>query len=121
MTEPNLVLLYVDCPEGSAVFYSGLLDRLPLEASRSFAMFEMKPGVMLGLWSRHHVAPDATVPGGQEIAFTVSNEDEVIAMHDDWWKRGMTIVQEPTRMPFGHTFVALDPDGHRLRVLSLAA
>ena len=26
------------------------------------------------------------------------------------------ILQEPVQMDFGHTFVASDPDGHRLRV-----
>ena len=121
MTEPNLVLLYVDSPQGSAVFYAGLLGRKPLEASRNFAMFELRPGVMLGLWARSKVEPLATVPGGQEIAFTVANEDEVNATHDEWYKQGMTIAQEPTRMDFGHTFVALDPDGHRLRVFAPTA
>src|SRR5258706_4425002 len=98
MTDPNFVLLYVDNPQGSAVFYSDLLGKKPLEASRNFAMFAMNSGVMLGLWAREVVEPKATMPGGQEIAFTVANEDEVNAMHDDWCKRGMTIAQEPTKM-----------------------
>jgi catechol 2,3-dioxygenase-like lactoylglutathione lyase family enzyme len=120
VTDPNIVLLYVDDPQGSVVFYSDLLGREPLEASRNFAMFEMASGVRLALWSRHHVEPKATVPGGQEIAFAVANEDEVQALHDAWFMNGMTIAQEPTRMDFGHTFVALDPDGHRLRVFAPA-
>ena len=28
----------------------------------------------------------------------------------------MSIVLEPTELDFGYTFVAVDPDGHRLRV-----
>jgi catechol 2,3-dioxygenase-like lactoylglutathione lyase family enzyme len=121
MTNQNIILLYVDSPEGSAVFYSDLLGRKPVEASRNFAMFEMKPGVMLGLWAREDVEPLPTTPGGQEIAFTVASEGEVDATHEDWCKRGMTIALEPTRMDFGHTFVALDPDGHRLRVFAPVA
>ncbi len=121
MTTPNFVLLYVDDPQGSAVFYSGLLGREPVEASRNFALFEMQPGVMLGLWARRAVEPLATTPGGQEIAFSVADEDEVHATHAEWTKQGMTIAMEPTRMDFGHTFVALDPDGHRLRVFAPAA
>jgi len=121
MTDPNMFLLYVDDPQGSAVFYRGLLEREPLEESRHFAKFEMRPGVMLGLWAREDVEPLPTTPGGQEIAFTVANEDEVDALHEEWCKRGMTIALEPTRMDFGHTFVALDPDGHRLRVFAPAA
>ena len=37
----------------------------------------------------------------------------------DWAKRGLEIIQRPTEMEFGLTFVALDPDGHRLRVYAL--
>jgi len=121
MTTPDILLLYVDDPRGSAVFYSHLLGRKPVEASSHFAKFEMKPGLMLGLWAREDVEPLPTTPGGQEIAFTVADEDEVDALHEQWCKQGITIALEPTRMDFGHTFVALDPDGHRLRVLAPAA
>ncbi len=38
--------------------------------------------------------------------------------YDDWARRGLVIEQEPVTMDFGRTFVALDPDGHRLRVYS---
>jgi predicted enzyme related to lactoylglutathione lyase len=47
--------------------------------------------------------------------------DAVGVTHADWSKRGLTIAQPPTQMDFGHTFVALDPDGHRLRVFAPAA
>ena len=63
MTDPNFVLLYVDDPQGSVVFYSGLLGREPLEASRNFAMFEMRPGVMLGFLEGHDLASNITYPG----------------------------------------------------------
>ena len=76
-------------------------------------MFALDSGVMLGLWSRHTVEPAATPAGGSEIAVTVEDVDAVYA---DWSARGLPIVQEPTDMDFGRTFVALDPDGHRLRV-----
>ncbi len=29
---------------------------------------------------------------------------------------GLTLIQETTRMAFGYTCMALDPDGHRLRL-----
>lgn len=38
------------------------------------------------------------------------------AMHADWTAHGLTFAQAPVRKEFGYTFVALDPDGHRLRV-----
>ena len=34
----------------------------------------------------------------------------------EWLARGLTLIQAPTRMEFGYTCMALDPDGHRLRL-----
>jgi catechol 2,3-dioxygenase-like lactoylglutathione lyase family enzyme len=122
MPDPNFVILYVDSPAASAAFYADLLGKPAVEASPTFAMFALESGVMLGLWSRHTVDPAATgSAGGGEIAFTVADSDAVNAVHGDWRKRGLTVIQPPIRLDFGHTFVALDPDGHRLRVFAPAA
>ena len=40
------------------------------------------------------------------------------ARHIEWQAKGLRIVQGPTEMDFGYTFVALDPDGQRLRVFA---
>ncbi len=120
MPDASFVLLYVADPARSVAFYSGLLERKPVEQSPTFAMLEMAPGVMLGLWKKEGVAPEVTAPGGAEVAFPVADANAVEAAHADWKKRGITIAQKPTRMDFGHTFVALDPDGHRLRVFAPA-
>jgi catechol 2,3-dioxygenase-like lactoylglutathione lyase family enzyme len=122
MRNLNFVILYVDSPPASAAFYAELLGKQPVESSPTFAMFAMDSGVMLGLWSRHTVEPAATAAGGgAEVAFTVADAEAVRATHVDWSRRGLPIVQEPTAMDFGHTFVALDPDAHRLRVFAPAA
>jgi hypothetical protein len=55
MSDPNMILLYVDSPAKSAAFYADLLARQPVESSPTFAMFALESGVMLGLWSRHTV------------------------------------------------------------------
>lgn len=113
----SLVILYVHDPVASAAFYAGLLGQDPAEASPTFAMFAMS-GARLGLWSRHTVEPAATAAGGGgEVAFTVADVD---AAHAAWVARGLHILQPPTDMDFGRAFVALDPDGHRLRVLAPA-
>jgi predicted enzyme related to lactoylglutathione lyase len=121
-TDPNFILLYVESPTASAAFYADLLERPPVESSPTFAMFALASGVMLGLWARHTVEPTATAfGGGGEIAFAVADRDTVHALHADWSRRGLTIIQPPTDMDFGRTFVGLDPDGHRLRVFAPAA
>ena len=119
MTDPNFILLYVNSPQASAVFYADLLGKPPIEASPTFAMFALQSGVMLGLWARHTVEPAATGgPGAGELAFAVADNAAVDAMHASWSGKGLAIAQAPTDLDFGHTFVALDPDGHRLRVFA---
>jgi catechol 2,3-dioxygenase-like lactoylglutathione lyase family enzyme len=119
MTDPNFLILYVDDPVAAVAFYGDLLGRPPIESSPTFAMFALDSGVMLGLWARHTVLPVAVdSAGGSELAFSVAAAAIVDATHADWRKRGLTIAQSPTDMDFGRTFVALDPDGHRLRVFA---
>ena len=119
MPDLSLVILYVEDPAASAAFYADLLGHGPAEASPSFAMFALPSGTGLGLWSRRAVEPAATAAtgGGSELAFTAEDVD---AVHADWAARGLPIAQAPTDMDFGRTFVALDPDGHRLRVFAPA-
>lgn len=121
MTGPNFLLLYVDSPAKSRTFYEALLERAPVEASPNFVMFALDSGVMLGLWSRHEIEPPATAPGGVELAFAVAGDAAVDATFADWSARGLAIAQAPATLDFGHTFVALDPDGHRLRVFAPGA
>jgi catechol 2,3-dioxygenase-like lactoylglutathione lyase family enzyme len=122
MPDFSFVLLYVEHPPACAAFYADLLGRPPVETSPTFAMLPLSSGVMLGLWSRHTVEPaPSAASGGSEIAFTDADADAVRATHADWSRRGLKIAQAPTQMDFGHTFGALDPDGHRLRVFAPAA
>ena len=117
MAMPHFVLLYVDEPEKSAAFYARLLDRQPLDSSPNFVMFELAPGLRLGLWARRDVepAPRGAADTG-ELAMAVGTNEEVEALCADRKRKGATILQEPTTKDFGLTFLAADPDGHRLRV-----
>ena len=122
MPEFSFVLLYVDNPLSSAAFYTALLNRRTVEESPTFAMLPLRDGVMLGLWSRKTVEPEAKSPAGAgEITFKVADVSAVRAIHAEWAGRGIPIAQAPTEMDFGNTFVALDPDGHRLRVYTPGA
>ncbi len=119
MPDLSLVILYVDNPTASAAFYADLLGQPPAEQSPTFAMFPLPSGIGLGLWSRHTVEPAAAAAGGgTEIAFMATDVD---AVHADWAAKGLAIAQPPTELDFGRTFVALDPDGHRLRVFKPGA
>ncbi|MCD6026150.1 MAG: extradiol dioxygenase [Solimicrobium sp.] len=124
MTDLNYityVILYVDNPIASSIFYADLLGKTPLEFSSTFVKFSLNSDVMLALWSKHTVEPVATATGGGgELALSVDSNDTVRTLYADWVKRGLVIIQAPTEMNFGCTFVASDPDGHRLRVFALS-
>jgi predicted enzyme related to lactoylglutathione lyase len=119
MIEPSYFLLYVADVGRSADFYASLLDRKPVEQSPGFAMFVLTSKVKLGLWARHTVEPAVAESGtGGELAIWMEERESVDSLYRQWSARGLPIAQQPTEMDFGYTFVALDPDGHRLRVFA---
>ncbi len=114
----GLIVLYVKDVATSAAFYRDLLRAAPVESSATFAMFPMPP-VMLGLWTRTEVKPMPTsLPGALEIDFRVTDAQAVRDTHAEWLKKGLTMIQEPLELDFGFSFVAADPDGHKLRVMA---
>lgn len=117
MSDPSIVILYVENPTVSASFYADLLGKTPVEASDSFAMFALECGMMLALWSRHTVMPAATGTGGGELMFPCRDVAALAALHADWAARGIAMLHPPVHAEFGDSFTAVDPDGHRLRVL----
>jgi predicted enzyme related to lactoylglutathione lyase len=120
MADISFILLYVEDVAASEAFYAKLFDRPAAESAPTFAMIPAAPGIMLGLWRRDGVAPPAGAPGGAEIAVTAKSAAEVAVTMARWQALGARIAQPPTQMDFGFTGVALDPDGHRLRVFAPA-
>jgi catechol 2,3-dioxygenase-like lactoylglutathione lyase family enzyme len=113
-TSLSLVILLVADPAASVAFYRDILGLEPTEQSPTFAMFALPSGVALGLWSSATVAPPpASAPGATELCFL---EEDVDGLYAAWAARGIRMAQQPTDMDFGRTFVALDRDGHRVRV-----
>lgn len=116
--EMNFVLLFVKSPEESGKFYSKILNLTPVEQSPTFVLFALPNGMQLGLWSNKTARPLVNAPGGgSEICFSEENVDEVYAK---WIKLGIPMALPPTKMDgMEKTFVALDPDGHRIRIFRL--
>jgi predicted enzyme related to lactoylglutathione lyase len=117
MPSPNLILLYVENPEKSAAFYERLFDRSPEAVYPTYAAFAFDGGLNLGLWS---TKARNFVSGGaghrSEIAFMVPDEEEVKRLNAAWTDINVEIEQPIHMAVFGLTFVALDPDAHRVRV-----
>jgi predicted enzyme related to lactoylglutathione lyase len=119
MADLSHILLYVDNPLASAEFYGQILQREPIELSTGFSMFEFDNGMRLGLWARSEATPEATIAGGGgELVIMLEDEEEIDACHRDWHNLGICIIQTPMDMKYGRSFVALDPDGHRVRVFT---
>ena len=113
----GFILCFVNDPHVSARFYEGLLETAPVEESDTFALFPLPNGTMLGLWSPKSAHPDPTgAPGSTEIAFLA---DDVDAVYADWQRRDIPMLTPPVDLDFGRAFVAVDPDGHRIRVMKL--
>jgi len=119
MLTPTYTILYVADPQASARLYAELLDAQHVESSPTFVLFPLENGRILGLWAKSDTVPAADFHGsGSELAFRVGDDAEVDALHGKWRGAGLRILQAPTRVDFGYTFTAADPDGHRLRVFS---
>ena len=119
MFVPSLgfTLLFVTNPQKSSLFYQEFFGIKPIEESPTFVLFALKNGVMFGLWSKYTAEPRVEAPpGALEICFPTEHVD---ALYEEWGKKHITIAQKPTDMDFGRTFVALDPDGHRIRIYKL--
>ncbi|MEO8529974.1 MAG: VOC family protein [Deltaproteobacteria bacterium] len=117
MLTPNLILLYVDDPTKSAAFYAGLFETKPASVFPTYAAFRFDNGLHLGLWS---TSAKNFLSGGSgrrsEIAFMVPDADSVRGLHDRWTSAAVPIEQPLHTAVFGLTFVAIDLDGHRIRV-----
>jgi catechol 2,3-dioxygenase-like lactoylglutathione lyase family enzyme len=117
MADCPYILFYVEDTQRSEAFYSLLLGLQPVESSPTFVLYVLECGVKIGLWARDSVQPAAAITGGgSEVAFTVTDEATLKQTHATWKAHGVEMAQDLTRMDFGHTFVGLDPDKHRLRV-----
>jgi predicted enzyme related to lactoylglutathione lyase len=115
----NFVLLHVADPVASVSFYSDLLEKPVIQSEPGFAMLPLSEAVLLGLWLATDADPSGIgKPGASEISFDVADLKALTQLHADWAAKGLAILTEPVEMPFGHTFVAADPDGHRIRVVA---
>ncbi|KZK87030.1 Glyoxalase-like domain protein [Pseudovibrio sp. Ad13] len=117
MFKPNSVILYVEDVEKSTKFYTDVLQSSPIERFQEFSLFSLGDDVTLGLQSAQGIDPKPQPSfGGFELSLSDVSREEVDQVYSLWKEKGISIVLEPTDLDFGYTFVATDPDGHRLRV-----
>lgn len=116
----NYLLLAVEDPARSATLYNQILGASPVENSPTFVLYVLPNGFKLGLWKAAGMEPSPKPAGGVELSFSLPDEASVRQTFTAWKALGLAVVQEPTHLDFGFTFVVADPDGHRLRPFVLA-
>lgn len=117
MLIPNLLLFYVKNPLESALFYEKIFSIKPIASFPTYVAFTFENGFTFSLWS---MQAKNFVSGGTghraELSFMVKDEQTVRELRKQWGELGVIIEQDLHKAVFGLTFVALDPDGHRIRV-----
>lgn len=122
LLEPCFIVFYVDNLELSSPFYQDLLGIEPEKASPTFHSFALSNGMRFALKAKDTVEPSVDRNNGNvELAFTLADNKKVDALCSQWQAKEINITLPPCQVPFGYTFVACDPDGNRLRVVSLEA
>lgn len=117
MFKPNSIILYVTDVDKSTVFYSKILKAEPIEQYSEFSVFALSDDFILGLQAKSGIDPKPQSQfGGFEVCMSDVSKQDVDDIYHQWCKLGVDIVMKPTDLDFGYTFVAVDPDGHRLRV-----
>lgn len=114
---PNSVILYVKDVDASTEFYKQILGADPVETFEGFAISMLGETMTLGLQAAEWIEPKAEAHvGGSELSLSDVDRETVDCLYNKWTTKGIAMVLEPTELDFGYTFVATDPDGHRLRV-----
>ena len=104
----NTIRLQVRDVSLSARFYAALLGREAASDAPDQAIFVTDD-------MRLELVPGSAV--AQHIDIVMSDADMIVRIYERLWDACVRLPQIPTDLGFGLGFVALDPDGHRLRVL----
>lgn len=113
------VVLYVEDIGTSKSFYTDLLECPAQDLSPTFVSFELDGGPKLELKQRAESIPPATITGGgTELSIRVPDTESLLNLFAQWKLKGVRFLQMPAELVFGLTFVALDPDEHRIRVFA---
>ncbi|MDR0960703.1 MAG: VOC family protein [Propionibacteriaceae bacterium] len=115
---PNEIILYSGDVPRSTAFWEKVLGVTATETfGDDFSFFAFDGGFMLGIQNKDEISP-APQPawGGFEICLADTDNETVNRLYTEWKEAGIELLDEPADQGFGYTFVAVDPDGHRLRV-----
>ncbi|MBU1175509.1 MAG: VOC family protein [Alphaproteobacteria bacterium] len=122
MAAPSFLILYVKNLHKSIEFYKRVLGMSPADQAPGFAMFVLPNGLKFALWLAGTVDPEVeTGGGGAEYGIALPAKSDLAASYDAARADALNVIQPPTEMAFGLTYVVEDPDRHRIRYYVPAA
>ncbi|MCG7497306.1 VOC family protein [Vibrio sp. Of7-15] len=112
-------VLYVANIEASKNFYSEIFECEGQVLSPTFVSFSLDTNITVQLKQLDNVSPSADITGGgTELSLVAKSQQALRTLYEQWENKGIQFLQTPTELVFGLTFVAIDPDGHRIRVFA---
>ncbi|MBW3695322.1 glyoxalase [Vibrio sp. T187] len=113
------IVLYVDNVQVSQTFYTETFNCTAQVLSPTFVALDFATNVKITLKQTSDLAPISNITGGgTELSIPVPDKASFDKLYRDWTEQGVQFAQSPEEMIFGFNFVALDPDGHRIRVFT---
>jgi catechol 2,3-dioxygenase-like lactoylglutathione lyase family enzyme len=114
---PNLFLVYVKDVKLSTRFYRDLFDMEPVMETPRYVPFQVAPGVLFAVWSGGGADVTPATPRSSEVGLMLAGGAAAVdTLFEQWFPKGVTVVEEPHDDVFGRTFVIADPDGNLIRV-----
>ncbi|TKF33853.1 glyoxalase [Vibrio kanaloae] len=110
-------VLYVADIHRSMDFYAKAFDCEPKLLSPTFAALDFADNVKITLKQADFLTPASTVKGGgTEISMPLADKETLGNLYQTWAEKGIQFEQVPEESVYGINFLAVDPDGHRIRV-----
>jgi catechol 2,3-dioxygenase-like lactoylglutathione lyase family enzyme len=118
MLKVDSFVLYVEDIDISRKFYSDIFECEGVVLSPTFVSFPFG-GALIELKQRAQALPPTqTTGGGTELSLSVEDPKTLRIIYELWEAKKVKLIQDLTELVFGITFVAVDPDGHRIRVFT---
>ncbi|MBU2896674.1 VOC family protein [Vibrio hepatarius] len=113
------VVLYVKDIEVSQRFYTQVLGCESTILSPTFVAINFANNITVTLKQNTDLTPVSSITGGgSELSVVVSDSIKLQQLYQSWKGQLVEFAQHPIQLSFGVNFVAIDPDGHRIRVFS---
>ncbi|MDO6686124.1 MULTISPECIES: VOC family protein [unclassified Agarivorans] len=112
-------VLYVSDVQDSMDFYAKAFNCEPSLLSPTFAALDFADNVKITLKQTTDLTPKSEVKGGgTELSMPIADKETFDKLFSTWKSKGIEFAQEIEASVFGFNFVAVDPDGHRIRIFT---